>query len=67
MANHRDRYGTTPIFAAARNGHRRVVELLIEAGYANFEERDFLGATLFASAQRSKKKQFVKFLKRYTQ
>lgn len=66
-ANRRDRYGTTPIFAAARNGHRRVVELLIEAGLADFEERDFLGATLFASAQRSKKKQFVKSLKRYTQ
>ncbi|KAM0265364.1 hypothetical protein ACHAQJ_000205 [Trichoderma viride] len=67
MANRRDRYGTAPILAAARNGHRHVVEILINEGYADFEERDFLGATLFASAQRSKKKQFVKFLKRYTQ
>ncbi|KAL7785633.1 ankyrin repeat-containing domain protein [Trichoderma ceciliae] len=67
MANNRDRYGTSPIFAAARNGHRRVVEVLIKEGYADFEERDFLGCTLFASAQRSKKKQFVKFLKRHAQ
>lgn len=64
-ANKRDKYGTTPIFAAARNGHRRVVEVLIKEGYADFEERDFLDCTLLASAQRSKKKRFIRNLKRY--
>ncbi|KAL6690672.1 ankyrin repeat-containing domain protein [Trichoderma pleuroticola] len=65
-ANARDRFGTTPIFAAARNGHRKTVELLINAGFADFAERDYLGCTLFAHAQRSGKKQFVKYLVRYT-
>ncbi|KAL7815985.1 ankyrin repeat-containing domain protein [Trichoderma aethiopicum] len=66
-ANKRDQYGTTPIFAAARNGHCRVVEILIEEGYADFEERDFLDCTLLAWAQRSKRRQFVRFLKKYAQ
>jgi ankyrin repeat protein len=63
----RDQYGTSPIFVAARNGQRKVVELLIKKGYADFEERDFLGCTLLAWAQRSKRRQFVRFLKKYTQ
>ncbi|KAH6607070.1 ankyrin repeat-containing domain [Trichoderma cornu-damae] len=67
MANGRDRYGTTPIFAAARNGHRDVVQVLIEEGYANFQERDFLGCTLFTSAQRSMNKQLISYLQRYMQ
>ncbi|KAL6856566.1 ankyrin repeat-containing domain protein [Trichoderma novae-zelandiae] len=66
-ANKRDQYGTTPIFAAARNGHRKVVEVLIKEGYADFEERDFLDCTLLAWAQRSKRRQFVRFLKKHAQ
>ncbi|KAH0497501.1 hypothetical protein TgHK011_004800 [Trichoderma gracile] len=66
-ANQRDQYGTTPIFAAARNGHRKVVEMLIKEGYADFEERDFLGCTLLAWAQRSGRRQFVRFLKKHAQ
>ncbi|TFA99048.1 Ankyrin repeat domain-containing protein 50 [Trichoderma ghanense] len=66
-ANKRDQYGTTPVFAAARNGHRKVVEVLIKEGYADFDERDFLGCTLLAWAQRSKRRQFVRFLKKHAQ
>ncbi|KAL7948063.1 ankyrin repeat-containing domain protein [Trichoderma barbatum] len=66
MANMRDRYGSTPIFAAARNGHRKVVELLVNEGFADFSERDFLDCTILAHAQRSKRRQFVRYLKRYT-
>ncbi|KAJ4865378.1 ankyrin repeats (3 copies) domain-containing protein [Trichoderma breve] len=65
MANARDKFGSTPIFAAARNGHRKVVELLINEGFADFAERDFLNCTLFAHAQRSNRRQFVKYLKRH--
>ncbi|KAK1255692.1 hypothetical protein MKX07_007951 [Trichoderma sp. CBMAI-0711] len=66
-ANKRDQYGTTPIFAAARNGHRKVVEVLMKEGYADFEERDFHGCTLLAWAQRSRRRQFVRFLKTHAQ
>ncbi|PKK54315.1 hypothetical protein CI102_1047 [Trichoderma harzianum] len=60
-----DKFGSTPIFAAARNGHRKVVELLVNEGFADFAERDFLNCTLFAHAQRSNRRQFVKYLKRH--
>ncbi|KAL6797851.1 ankyrin [Trichoderma sp. SZMC 28013] len=60
-----DKFGSTPIFAAARNGHRKVVELLVNEGLADFSERDFLNCTLLAHAQRSNRRQFVKYLKRH--
>ncbi|UKZ47855.1 hypothetical protein TrVGV298_002088 [Trichoderma virens] len=66
MANARDKFGSTPIFAAARNGHRKVVELLVNEGLADFAERDFLNCTLLAHAQRSKRRQFVRYLKRHS-
>lgn len=66
-ANTPDRHGTTPILAAARNGHHPVVEILLKEGYADLVERDYLGCTMLAHAQRSGKRRLVKMIKKYAE
>ncbi|KND94757.1 Ankyrin repeat domain-containing protein 50 [Tolypocladium ophioglossoides CBS 100239] len=48
-----DRYGATAVFAAAKNGHDKVVDLLLSSGGVSLGHKDGLGRTLLFWATRS--------------
>ncbi|KAK5999142.1 Ankyrin repeat domain-containing protein 50 [Cladobotryum mycophilum] len=65
--NTQDRYGTTPIVAATRNGHGKVVELLLRRDCADMEETDMLGSTLYETARRGGNETLIKMLRKHAE
>lgn len=60
----RDIYGASAIFAAARNGHKMVLQQLVSADPQALYWQDHLGHTPFWWISRSGPNKFVKFAKR---